>query len=157
MSRFHFSIPNESSILVPVFEDSALIDSGRFCVLQILNYLFFIVHSMWILLILFGWTHAVILRIHLTAILLTAFSWVLLGYWYGWGYCICTDWHWKIRSDLGIQDYTNNYVHLLILKSIGLNPSPETVNILVVGVFSACAVMSIVLNLRRYINRHRSN
>jgi len=156
-SRFHFSIPKESSILVTGVQDSILNDLRSLFVLQLLNYFFFVVHSMWILLILIGWVHVLTLRIHLYAVVFTAISWICLGYWYGWGYCLCTDWHWQIRSSLGIHDNTNNYVHLLIFKATGLDPSPGTMNILVAGGFAASAVLSIVLNFRRYIKNRKSN
>jgi len=39
---------------------------------------------------------------HRASLLLTAFSWFVLGIWYGWGYCVCTDWHYMVlRDELG--------------------------------------------------------
>ena len=121
--------------------------------LQVLNTLFFIFHTFWILLILFGWLNIRTLRMNLYAIILTAVSWIGLGYWYGWGYCLCTDWHWQVRQRLGIADQTNNYVHLLISNLTGLSLSSDTVMFFVAIVFLISTVMSVSFNFRAWKNR----
>jgi hypothetical protein len=37
---------------------------------------------------------------------LTAVSWDF-GIWYGYGYCLFTDWHWRIRELLGYPNDSN--------------------------------------------------
>jgi len=120
---------------------------------QVLNILFFVFHSFWILLVLFGWMNIRTLKINLLAIILTAVSWIGLGYWYGWGYCFCTDWHWQVRHKLGIVDQTNNYVHLLVSKVTGIDFSPGTMMIIVGSVFLISTIISVSLNLRTWTKR----
>lgn len=33
-----------------------------------------------------------------------------LGYFYGWGYCLLTDWHWEIKRKLGEVDLPSSFV-----------------------------------------------
>jgi hypothetical protein len=121
--------------------------------LYILNTLFFLFHSLWILLILFGWMHTRTLRISFCAVLLTALSWFGLGFWYGWGYCICTDWHWKVRREMGIYDRSNNYVHFLIVELTGVDIPSDIVNSIVMFSFLISAVLSVLIYLREYRGR----
>ena len=75
-------------------------------------------------------------------------SWFILGIWYGWGYCICTDWHWQVRRALGFHDGGHSYTYLMIHTLTGLDPSPITTDILTGGVFAVTTVLTVVLNLR---------
>ena len=50
----------------------------------------------------------------LFTLLATAASWFVMGIWYGIGYCLCTDWHWQVRQQLGYQDDSPTYIHLMI-------------------------------------------
>lgn len=86
-----------------------------------LNIFFFVFHTAFMLLNLFGWTWKPTRRLCLYSILLTYSSWFILGIWYGWGYCACTDYHWQIRQQMGIVDTSNSYTHFLIQKLTGLN------------------------------------
>lgn len=86
-----------------------------------LNIFFFVFHTAFMLLNLFGWAWKPTRRLCLYSILLTYSSWFILGIWYGWGYCACTDYHWQIRQQMGIVDTSNSYTHFLIQKLTGLN------------------------------------
>ena len=116
--------------------------------LHFLNIFFFVFHTVWMLFNCVGWTWRRTRPLHLTTILLTAFSWFALGIRYGWGYCLCTDWHWQVREALGIRDDSHSYTHLLIHVLTGLDPSPLVTDILTGGVFAVTALLSIALNLR---------
>ncbi|MBT3271653.1 MAG: DUF2784 family protein, partial [Spirochaetales bacterium] len=52
-------------------------------------------HSCVIIFNLTGWIWRKTRIPHLILIGLTAFSWFVLGIWYGFGYCPSTDWHWR--------------------------------------------------------------
>ena len=66
-----------------------------------------------------GWTWSRTRRMSLAALVLTAVSWFGLGYWRGWGYCLCTDWHWQVRRSLGDLDLPHNYIGFLIREGTG--------------------------------------
>jgi hypothetical protein len=112
-----------------------------------LNAAFFLFHSIWIVFNLVGWGWRRTRRWHLATVSLTALSWFGLGYWYGWGYCPCTDWHWQVRERLGL-DNPPSYVQLLVRELIGPDLSPRIADILTVGAFLPAAAASVVLNIR---------
>jgi len=76
-----------------------------------LNYFFFLFHTLFTLFNMFAWIPRRTRKWNLVTLLLTAFSWFVVGIWYGWGYCFCTDWHWAVREKLGYRDQENSYIH----------------------------------------------
>lgn len=115
---------------------------------QVLNYFFFIFHTVFTLFNIFGWMFRATRKWNLVTLGLTAFSWFVLGIWYGWGYCFCTDWHWDVRERLGYHDQQNSYIHFLLLKLTGINFNEDLVNNVTLIVFVISLVMSIWLNIR---------
>jgi len=115
---------------------------------KVLNYFFFIFHAILVIFILSGWVFTKTRKYHFAAILSTAFSWFVLGIWYGWGYCICTDWHWRIRKLLGYADAADSYIHFLALKLTGINFPFQLVDKVTLYLFLVCSALSIILNIR---------
>ena len=124
---------------------------------QILNIFFFAFHTIFTLFNIVGWAFRKTRRLHLITVSLTAFSWFVLGIWYGWGYCLCTDWHWDIRKKLGYIDESRSYIHFLILKLTGVNMNPQLVNNVTLIVFLFSVALTIWLNIRdRSRLKHKS-
>ena len=71
---------------------------------ETLNTGFFVVHTAWIVFTCVGWIWKRTRPWQLMTVALSALSWFGLGVWYGWGYCPCTDWHWQVRTRLGVVD-----------------------------------------------------
>lgn len=71
---------------------------------------FAVVHGALVLFNLTGWIWRATRRLHLMVIGLTFVSWFGLGVRYGWGYCPCTDWHWRVKAALGETDLPRSYV-----------------------------------------------
>lgn len=117
---------------------------------EFLNYFFFFFHTFLIFFNSFGWIFPTLRKWNLTSLLITAFSWFILGIWYGLGYCFCTDWHWAVRRQLGYYDMSNSYNHFLILKLTGINFSESLVNTVAVIIFFSSLVLSLWLNIRDY-------
>ena len=115
---------------------------------KFLNYFFFSFHTILILFNIFGWIFQRTRKWNLITLLLTAFSWFVLGIWYGWGYCFCTDWHWLVRHHLGYHDMTNSYNHFLILKLTGVNFSERLVDVVTAIVFFTSLTLSVCINIR---------
>ena len=116
--------------------------------LVFLNYFFFIFHTIFTIFNLSGWFFKNTRKLHLVTMILTIISWYLLGIWYGWGYCFCTDWHWKIRELLGYKDISNSYIHFLLLKLTRIDfPENLVVNSVII-VFFVCIFLSIFFNIR---------
>jgi len=115
---------------------------------QFLNYFFFVFHTGLTLFNVFGWIFKKTRKWNLVSLLLTALSWFFLGIWYGWGYCLCTDWHWDVREKLGFHDQSRSYIHFLLLKLTGIRFDPKLVETVTLNVFIFSIVMSVWLNVR---------
>src|SRR5688500_17794991 len=122
---------------------------------QFLNIFFFIFHTGITLFNIFGWIPRKTRKWNLITLLLTAGSWFILGIWYGWGYCVCTHWHWEVREKLGYHDQSDSYIHFLVLKLTGFNADPKLVETVSVMVFFLALVLSVWLNIRDFIKKRR--
>lgn len=118
-------------------------------ILHFIDYFFFVFHTILTLFNVFGWIIPRWRLANLITLSLTAFSWFVLGIWYGFGYCPLTYWHWKVRQLLGYTDYSNSYVHFLILKITGVNFSEHFVDAATVIVFFSAYFISIYFALKR--------
>jgi len=88
--------------------------------LQVLNIAFFVFHTALLVFNLTGWAWPRTRLWHAVALGGTAFSWLVLGAWFGWGYCFCTDWHWQVRRAMGISDPEGSYTQFLLRALTGL-------------------------------------
>ncbi len=116
--------------------------------LELLNIGFIIFHTVLILFNLFGWIWEKTRRLNLITLLLTAFSWFILGIWYGFGYCPCTDWHWQVRSALGYTDMPQSYIKFLIDLWTGIEFSAFTVNLWSGILFGLALAASLYVNFK---------
>ena len=121
----------------------------------LLNIFFFVFHTAFTLFNLFGWLWMKARRAHLVTMGLTAFSWLVLGIWYGWGYCLCTDWHWQVREAMGLYDRSNSYIHFLLLQLTGYDFNPKLVDNIVLICFLLAMVLTVWLNVRDRVKRKR--
>ena len=115
-----------------------------------LDIFFFVFHTGLILFILFGWTLRRVRRIHLIVVLLTLFSWFVLGIWYGFGYCPCTDWHWQVRIELGQTDLPFSYITFLIESLTGRAVNETWVNAITVITFFAVCLVTAWVNVAEW-------
>ena len=117
-------------------------------ILTFLDIFFLAFHSVFIVFNILGWLWKKTRKLHLITVVLTAFSWFILGIWYGWGYCFCTDWHWQVRELLDKPGASGSYIHFLILELTGIDFPPHIVNWVVLSVFCSCLVLSVIFNVR---------
>ena len=115
---------------------------------SLLNIFFFVFHTVFTLFNMVGWLFSKTRKLNLITLLLTAFSWFVVGIWKGIGFCYCTEWHWQVREQLGYHDQTNSYIHFLILKLTGANLSVSLVETATMIGFSISLIMSVWLNVR---------
>ncbi len=121
--------------------------------LLFLNRFFFVFHSCVIVFILFGWAWKKTRILNLVVIFLTAFSWFILGIWYGYGYCPSTDWHWRVRSRLGIRDLPESYTKFLVDSLTGADVSQRIVDIFTLILLLSALAVSLRLNIRDWRRR----
>jgi len=113
-----------------------------------LDKFFFAFHSSLMIFILFGWAWKRTRIANLVVILLTAFSWFVLGIWYGYGYCPSTDWHWRVRAQLGIRDLPTSYTKFLVDSFTGWDVSQKTVDVVTLILLVFALTASLYTNIR---------
>ena len=117
---------------------------------RLLDIGFFVFHSVLIVFILFGWIWRKTRRLNLFVVALTVASWFGLGIWYGFGYCPCTDWHWKVRFALGDTDLPFSYIKFMIDCAFGVDVSAYWVDVATVVGFALATVASVATNAMDY-------
>jgi Protein of Unknown function (DUF2784) len=113
-----------------------------------------ILHSCIILFNCFGWIWKKVRIYNLLLLLLTAFSWFILGIWKGWGYCFLTDWHYRVLEKLGYHHLPNSYIQFFIERIFGWNAPEGLVNAATASVFFAALAISLVLNARDWTKKN---
>jgi hypothetical protein len=119
----------------------------RSSVLAFLNIFFFVFHSSLIVFNLFGWTWKKTRLANLITLLLTALSWFVLGIWYGFGFCPCTEWHWQVRIKMGLYDMPASYIKFLVDSLTGLDVNAEVVDVVTLAALFLALAGSITTNL----------
>lgn len=111
-----------------------------------LHYSFVVSHIIIIVFVLVGWAFRITRKAHLALIFVTLFSWLILGIWYGYGYCFWNDWHWQILEKMGRSDLPSSFVKFVLDSLSGRDWDPSTVDVI-----TALALLS-VLCLSVYTN-----
>ncbi len=122
-------------------------------VFHLLDIFFLVFHTALTLFNLTGWIWRKTRLLNLITLSLTGFSWTILGKWYGFGYCPCTDWHWEVRWELGYRDMPRSYLKFLVDHLTGLNVDPVLMNRIAAVAFSVAFLLSLGLNLRAYLRK----
>jgi hypothetical protein len=113
-----------------------------------LNAFFLVFHTGLVFFNTFGWMHPRTRRANLATLLLTLFSWTIMGLKYGVGYCVCTDWHWQVRHALGIKDNADSYVEFLVESLTPYRPNTALVHNATAAIFMLSLTISLYLNAR---------
>lgn len=122
-----------------------------------LNIFFFVFHTALTLFNLIGWAWKRTRLLNLITIVLTFASWLVLGIWYGWGYCPCTDWHWDVRARLGYEVKTHSYIEFLAETLTGLDFDPAVIEPVTIGGLVVALVVSLVWNARDWRHNKLKN
>jgi divalent metal cation (Fe/Co/Zn/Cd) transporter len=114
--------------------------------LQLLNFFFFSFHTALILFNLLGWLFPKTRKLHLISLLITLFSWGILGIWNGFGYCFLTDWHYQVLRKLGERHLSNSYISFLTEKFTGWLPGTALVDTLTLALILLALLCAIWVN-----------
>ncbi len=117
--------------------------------LKLLDVFFTILHLLIIGFNLLGWIWKSTRRLHLYSVLLTAGSWLLLGIWYGIGYCPITDWQWQVKTQLGERHLPNSFVKYQLDKLTGLDIDAGVIDSVTAISFAIVTLVAIYLNYLR--------
>ncbi|MCC5929766.1 MAG: DUF2784 domain-containing protein [Cyclobacteriaceae bacterium] len=125
--------------------------------LQFLDTFFIFFHTALILFNLFGWIWKKTRKANFLLLMITLFSWTILGIWYGMGYCPCTDWHWQVRRELGHYDMPASYVKFLLDYFTGQDINPALIDAGTVLGLVLALVASTYTNFKKYfMNKFKS-
>lgn len=123
--------------------------------LRFLDIFFTILHLLIIGFNLLGWIWRRTRGWHLVSVMVTAGSWMVLGIWFGMGYCPLTDWHWDVKRKLGETDLPVSFITYFAELLTGLEFDDGFVNMVTAVVFILVAALSLWLNLRDRLRKGR--
>jgi uncharacterized protein DUF2784 len=95
---------------------------------------------------LLGWIWPKTRRAHLIVVAATAFSWFILGIWFGWGYCPITQWQWNVKEKLGETHLPNSFIKYYADKISEKEVNPSLVDRITLVTFLVVIVLTIYLN-----------
>jgi hypothetical protein len=79
-------------------------------VLAALDWFLTFVHVAVVLAFTFAWIPRSTSRWHGWLVALTAFSWLVVGYFKGFGYCVLTDLHWRVKRARGVAHLPGSFL-----------------------------------------------
>lgn len=115
----------------------------------ILDYFLTLLHLLIVGFNLLGWIWPATRRAHFIVVVVTASCWLILGIWYGIGYCPLTDWQWQLKEHLGAQELPNSFIKYMVDKVSPVTVSSDVIDALTAGGFAIAAFMSVYLNFFR--------
>jgi hypothetical protein len=124
--------------------------------MKFLDIFFTAFHTCLVIFNLFGWIWKKTRVANLITLLLTAGSWVILGIFYGWGYCPLTDWHFSILRNLGYTDLPNSYLSFLFTRLTGLPIDQSLVDTVTLWGLIIALAISLILNLWHWIRPNKT-
>lgn len=114
--------------------------------LSLLDIFFTLLHLIIIVFNLLGWIWKPTRRLHFIVVLLTAFSWFILGIWFGLGYCPLTDWHWSIKEQLGETNLPGSFVKYFADRVLQTNIEADTIDLITGAAFILASILSVCFN-----------
>ncbi len=112
----------------------------------LLDYLLTLIHLCIVGFNLTGWIWPATRKLHLIVICMTAGCWLILGIWYGIGYCPITDWQWQIKEQLGETNLPASFIKYFADKITGLDISANLIDVITAFSFVSAATLSVYLN-----------
>ena len=116
--------------------------------MRFLDIFFTVFHTCLVFFNLFGWIWKKARRLNLISLLMTGASWVILGIFYGLGYCPLTDWHFNILRKLGYTDLPDSYLSFLFTRLTRLQVDQSLVDAVTMWGLIIALTISLYLNFR---------
>jgi len=114
-----------------------------------------ILHILLMVFNLTGWIWSRTRKLHLITLIATATSWFILGIWYGFGYCVLTDWHWSVKEKLGETNLPNSFVKYIADKITGNVVNSALIDAVTVGGLVFAIIAAVYVNFIK--GRKREN
>jgi hypothetical protein len=123
-------------------------------VLAALDWLLAGLHVVFILGFLSLWIPRSTVLLHRWLVGLTAFSWLVLGWFEGFGYCVLTDLEWRVKHARGIRHLPGSFIKYAVDSTTGLDVPPAWVDRVAATAFVlACAAALWRLRQERTLGR----
>ncbi len=124
-------------------------------VYRALDIFFTVFHTCLVIFNLFGWIWKKSRRLNLICLLLTAGSWLFLGFFYGFGYCPLTEWHFNILEKLRYTDLPTSYLSFLFTRLTHLQLDQSLVDTVTLWGLIISLILSLYLNFRQWLKVRR--
>lgn len=124
--------------------------------LTLLDWLLSLVHTLVVLGNLLLWIPRRTLRLHLGLVLCTTASWLGLGAFYGPGYCVLTDWHWRVKHALGQHGMPGSFIEYALERVTSADVDSGLIKQVTIWAFVAAALLSFVRNYLDLRERRRA-
>lgn|SRR5690606_5317414 len=115
--------------------------------LHILDVFYTVLHFLIIGFNLLGWIWKATRTAHLYAVWVTAGSWLVLGLWFGLGYCPITDWQWDVKTKLGARNLPNSFIKYQADRLFNRNFSPVLIDWITAVSFTLVTLLAIYFRL----------
>ncbi|MEJ7822947.1 MAG: DUF2784 domain-containing protein [Chitinophagaceae bacterium] len=96
--------------------------------------------------VLFGWITPITRKAHFICTIAIAASWLLLGMWFGIGYCPVTDWQWDVKTKLGEQNLPSSFIKYFADKITRKDISSFYIDIITATSFAIAVLLSVYVN-----------
>ena len=117
--------------------------------LHFLDGFFTLLHLVIIGFNLLGWIWKFTRKLHFYLVLLTAFSWLVMGYWFGLGYCPVTDWQWQVKNKLGEHNLPNSFIKYIVDKVVDTDSSTALIDTTTAICFAVVALLAVYFDFLR--------
>lgn len=121
--------------------------------MYLLDFLLTLLHLLIIGFNLFGWIWQSTRKLHFYLMMATIFSWVVLGFWFGFGYCPVTDWQWQVKAKLGERDLPNSFIKYFADKLTGMDISSTLIDTATAVSFGLVIIVSFTFYVLRLPGR----
>jgi hypothetical protein len=120
-----------------------------------LDIFFVVFHLVVIVFNLFGWIFRPLRKWNLALLTLTGLSWLVLGFFYGYGYCPLTDWHWNVLAHLGNPPVETSYTQYLVNRTFGLEVTSRMADQATLVCYLAALALSAWVNIKDLIRKQK--
>ena len=123
---------------------------------HVLDIFFVVFHTSLMIFNTTGWILRRLRLWNLGTLLLTGFSWVVLGSIKGtMGYCPLTDWHFSVLEKLGKKDLPYSYTAYIAERISGHEIDAYAADKMTLAVFVISLAASVALNFRDYFRKRK--
>ncbi|GIX41928.1 MAG: hypothetical protein KatS3mg129_1661 [Leptospiraceae bacterium] len=119
-----------------------------------LDYFFHFLHLSIILWNLTGWLFKKYRKFHFLSLNIVFLFWFFVGYFYGFGYCPITEYHWKVKYKQGEEDLPNSYITYL-LNQFKIYPEEQLVDFFVLIITLIIYILSMYLFIKDTRLKHK--